>query len=297
MQKISLTIILIMISLFSNSQSKLKDRFKEANSEMNLRNMYQRIIWDMSVSNEYLFDQKKGEVKYTIEENGYEVITKPKILGTFNFNDDTFLWADKNPSINAELNNNVESFRKTLPKKYQKKKFKSNTDLNENLLSLFSYQLGANGYDQQRQDDTMIYYSLLEIRVFKDGKEIKVMEPKNHLTVLENQVYVSLIKEFHKEKLEVNKLSNEDKIETDEAFKRIKEVHLKYWLNEDSYFYPGLSWPCDFDEKVILDWKEFKTDDERVFVMFTTDLGWTIESYAYEIDSKTKGKKVIINKF
>lgn len=286
-----------MISFFSKGQSKLEDRFNEANAEMNLRNMYQRIVWDMSISNEYLFNQTKGEVKYIVKENGYEVIAKPKILGTFNFNNNTFLWADKNPSINTELNDSVESFRKTLPEKYQKKKFKSNTDLNENLLSLFSYQLGANGYDRKRQDDTMIYYSLLEIRVFKDGKEIKVMPPKNHLTVLENQAYVSLIKEFHKEKLKVNKLWNEDKIETDEALKRIKEVHLEYWLNEDPYFSPSLSWPCDFDEKTILEWKEFKTDDERIFVMFTTDLGWTIESYSYEIAPKAEGKKVIINEF
>ena len=149
-----------MFSFFSKGQSNLETRFSEANSDMNLRNMYQRIIWNMQPTNEYLFDQTKGEVKYTVEENGYEVIAKPKILGTFNLDDKTFLWSDKNPSINEKLNDKINSFRETLPKKYQKNKFKSDTDFNKNLLSLFSHYLNANGFDNQRQENTIIYYSL-----------------------------------------------------------------------------------------------------------------------------------------
>lgn len=286
-----------MFSFFSKGQSNLETRFSEANSDMNLRNMYQRIIWNMQPTNEYLFDQTKGEVKYTVEENGYEVIAKPKILGTFNLDDKTFLWSDKNPSINENLNDKIDSFRETLPKKYQKNKFKSDTDFNKNLLSLFSHHLNANGFDNQRQENSIIYYSLLEIRVFKNGKEIKKIEPKNHIKVLEKQNKVDIIRQFHNEKLEINKLYNDGKIESDEAFKKIKDVHLKYWLNEDSYFFPALSWPCDFDEKSVLEWKEFKTNDNRLFVMYTTDLGWTTESYAYEIDLSANGNKLIINEY
>ncbi|WP_120752529.1 DUF6882 domain-containing protein [Aquimarina sp. BL5] len=297
MQKSTLTIILIMLSFFSKGQSNLETRFSEANSDLSLRNMYQRIVWNMQPTNEYLFDQTKGEVKYIIEENGYEVIAIPKILGTFNLDDKTFLWADKNSSINKNLNDKVDSFRETLPKKYQKNKFKSDTDFIKDLLSLFSFHIDANGFDNQRQDNTIIYYSLLEISIFKNGKEIKVIKPKNHIQVLENTNNISRIREFHKEKLAVNKLYNDGEIESDEAFKRIKEVHLKYWLNEDTYFFPSLSWPCDFDEKSILKWLEFKTNDNRYFVMYTTDLGWTTESYAYEIDVNEKGDKTIINEY
>lgn len=286
-----------MFSFFSKGQTDLETRFSEADSDMSLRNMYQRIVWNMQPTNEYLFDQTKGEVKYTVEEKGYEVIVKPKILGTFNLDDKTFLWSDKNPSINDKLNDKVDSFRETLPKKYQKNKFKSDTDFIKNLLSLFSFHIDANGFDNQRQDNAIIYYSLLEIRIFKDGKKIKVIEPKNHIQVLESQNNVSRIKEFHKEKLVVNKLFNDSKIESDEAFKKVKDVHMKYWLNEDSYFFPSLSWPCDFDEKSILAWTEFKTEDNRLFVMYTTDLGWATESYAYEIDSDANGDKVIINEY
>ncbi len=286
-----------MFSFFSKGQSELDIRFSEANAELNLRNMYQRIIWGMYSVNKYVFDQTKGAIKYTIRDNGNEVIAKPKILGTFNLDNKTFLWADKNPSIDAKLNDKVNSFRATLPKKYQRNKFKSNIDFNINLLSLFSYHLDANGLDMVRQNNTIIYFSLLEIQVIKDDKELLIIEPKNHVQVTQNQNLINLIKEFHQEKLEVNKIYNERKLESNEAFKEIENIHLKYWLNEDPYFFPALSWPCYFDEKSILDWKIFKIGDNRIFVMYTTDIGWKKQSYAYEIDIHAEGKKVIINQY
>lgn len=42
--------------------------------------MYQRIVWNMQPTNQYLFDQTKGEVKYNVEENGFEAIVIPEIL-------------------------------------------------------------------------------------------------------------------------------------------------------------------------------------------------------------------------
>ncbi|WP_460219495.1 DUF6882 domain-containing protein [Psychroserpens sp. MEBiC05023] len=297
MQKTIITTLFIMFSFFSKGQSKLDAKFSEANSDMNLRNMYQRIVWQMQPTNQYLFDQNKGEVKYTVKENGYEVIATPKILGTFNLDDKTFLWADKNSSIHDHLNDKVASFRTTLPRAYQKNKFKSSTEFNTNLLALFSYLLNANGFDTQRQDNTIMYYALLNIKVFKEKQEHFVIEPNNHTIPLQVPQYIDLIKKFHNEKLNVNKQYNKDNISLDEAFKQIKAVHLKYWLNEDPYFFPSLSWPCDFDEKSILEWKEFKFDDGRHFVMYTTDLGWTTQSYAYEIDVIATGHKVIINEY
>ncbi|GAB5527088.1 MAG: hypothetical protein Roseis2KO_49600 [Roseivirga sp.] len=296
MRKTIFIFTLAMFSFLSKGQSDLENRFSAARAEMSLRNMYQTIAWQMQPINEYLFDQSKGEVKYLVEDKGYEVIAEPKILGTFNLDDKTFLWSDENPSIDVGLSDQVSSFRETLPKKYQKAKFKSDIAFNGNLLALFSHTLNANAFDIQRHDNTIIYYSLLEIRVFNGGKEVRTLEPKNHVEVLGDEKSLDLIREFHKEKLEVNALHNAGRIDTDKAFEKIERVHLKYWLNEDSYFFPSLCWPCDFDEKSVVDWKVFKTSDERVFVMYTTLAGGT-SSYAYEIDTKAKGRKVIINEY
>lgn len=286
-----------MFSFFSKGQSNLEAKFSEAHSDMRLRNMYQRIVWNMEPTNPYIFDQKKGEIKYTIEENGFEIIATPKVLGTFNLDDKTFLWSDKNPSIHKNLNNQVEAFRKTLPKKYQKNKFRSSTEFITDLLSLFSYQLNSNGFDSKRQDNAIIYFSLLEIKVLKDHKVVAIIEPKNHTSLIQNEQKIKLIKKFHQEKLEINKAYHEGSLDSNQAFEKIKSIHLKYWLNEDSYFFPSLSWPCDFDEKSILEWHEFKIDNNRHFVMYTIDLGWTTESYAYEIDLNANGNKVIVNEY
>lgn len=286
-----------MFSFFSKGQSDLKPQFSEANSNMSLRNMYQRIIWDMQPTNQYSFDQTKGIIKYFVQEKDLEVIAIPKILGTFNLNDDTFLWADKNSSINTALSDKVDSFRNSLPKKYQKSKFNSSIELNTNLLSLFSYKLDSNGYDSKRQDDIIIYYSLLDIKIFKEGTLVLSLEPKNHAVELEISENTSLIKKFHKEKLEINKEFNEQKINYRTAFEKIEKIHLKYWLNEDPYFFPSLEWPCDFDEKSIIEWKEFKIDSNRLFVMYSTNEGWSIESHAYEIDMNAKGDKRIKSEY
>ena len=297
MHKSILVIPLTIFSFFSRGQSSLETKFSEANTDMGLRNMYQRIVWNMQPTNQYLFDQTKGEVKYTIEENGHEVIAVPEILGTFNLDDKTFLWSDKNPSINKKLNGQVNSFRKTLPKQYQRDKFKSSIEFNTNLLSLFSYQLNSNGFDTKRQDNTIIYYSLLDIKVFKEGNEIMVIQPNNHNISIETPQYIPLIKDFHKEKLEINKRYRKKEISSNKAFNKVKRIHLKYWLNEDDYFFPSLCWPCDFDEESVLEWKEFKIDKTRHFVMYTTNFAGLTETYAYEIDLNGRGKKLIINEF
>ncbi|TCK67313.1 hypothetical protein DFQ05_1087 [Winogradskyella wandonensis] len=297
MQKPFFSIFMCALFFFSKGQSELESRFKTANSNMELRNMYQRIIWNMSPLNQYVFDQVKGEVKYLVEDNGYEVIAKTKILGTLNFDDNTFLWSDKNPSVYDNQSDKVAAFRNSLPEKYQKDKFKPKGDILGNLLSLFSYELNANAYDRQRQDNVLIFYTLLDITIFKDGEEIHKITPDSYSISVENPKYTNLIKAFHKEKLDINTKYKNKKLSFDDAFDDIENVHLNYWLNEDDYFFPSLCWPCNFDEKIVSDWKEFKIDDNRYFVMYKTFFADRYETYAYEIDLNAKGTKVIINEF
>lgn len=295
--KAILMIAFMMFTSFSKGQGDFNGKIAQANSEMNLRNMYQRILWQMQATNTYIFDQPKQKVTYTVEEKGYEVYSKPKILGTFNILDKTFLWADKNSSINKALSIDVDAFRKILPLEYQEDKFKSSVEFSRDLLALFSQYYNANGYDYQNQNNTIIFYSLMDIEVIKDGKTLLNLKPKSHIQTFENDVLITLIKNYHSEKLEINKLFNDGEIDDETAFEDIRKVHLKYWLNEDPYFFPSLCWPCDFDEESIVEWDVFKTDDDRTFVMYTTDLGWSTESFAYEINGNATSKKIIIASF
>jgi hypothetical protein len=283
--------------MLTKGQGNLDELFSKANSSIRYNNIYQKIIWDLRPTNEYLFDQTKGIIKYQTDNPEIHAIATPEILGTFNLDDKTFLWADKNESIQQHLSDKVKQFRSDLPHEYQQDKFISNSDLNENLLSLFSFGLNANGFDTQRQDNTIIYFSLMHIDVFENGKIKYSIRPESHFEIIENERLINTIKQFHREMVEINdKYYNKKELTDEEAFKAIQKVHLKYWLNEDEYYYPALSWPCDFDEKSTSDWKVVNLkNDTRIFVVYTANLGWTRESYAYEIEKTAKGDKIIIN--
>ncbi|MGB3149113.1 MAG: DUF6882 domain-containing protein [Maribacter sp.] len=292
-----LTSFCLLFCFMLKGQSDFDLKITAATTEMNLRNMYQKILWQMQPTNQYSFDQGTGEVRYTVKEKGYEVYVKPKVLGTFNLKDKTFLWADKNSSINKNISGDIDAFRKTIPIKYQKDKFKSSVEFSEDLLALLAHYLNANGSAYQRQENIIIFYALMNIKILKDGETLIDLEPKNHIKMVKNDTLITMIKKFHSEQLAINRLSNDGKIDDDTAFEQIKHVDLKYWHNEDPYFFPSLCWPCDFDEGSIVAWNVFKTEDDRTFVMYTTDQGWTVENYAYEIENISNSEKFIVNKF
>lgn len=295
-RKILFTIVLGALPLLCLGQSDLESRIAEAKEAMDLRNMYHTIRWNMSPLNEYFFDQEKGEVTYYVDDKGYEVIAKTKILGTWNLDDNTFLWADKNSSIFENQSDQVDAFRKTLPAQYQKDKFEPSDGILEDLLALFSYDLQANGYERKRQENVIVFYALLNIKIVKEGGEMEMIEPNSYHILLKKPQYIDLLKAFHKEKMEVNRQYKDKEISDTKAFRKIKKVHLKYWRNEDEYYFPTLCWPCHISAASVTDWKEFSIDD-RHFVMYTADVAGMSLTYAYEIDVKAKGTKVIIDEF
>lgn len=299
MYKILFLILTMTLPLSTNAQDILNDLFAHANSSIRYNNIYQKVIWDLRPTNEYLVDQTKGTIKYQTDNPKIYAIAGIKILGTFNLDDKTFLWADKNNSIQKYLSDKVEQFRDELPQKYQIDKFSSDTNFNKNLLSLFSFRLNANGFDSKRQENTIIYFALLQIEVFENEKIKYSIKPESHFEVIENERFINTVKQLHREMVAVNDRYYNKKELTDEAaFQAIKDVHLKYWLNEDEYYYPPLSWPCDFDEKSTSNWKVVKIKNEnRIFVVYDADLGWTIEHLAYEIDEDAKGNKIIIGEY
>lgn len=294
--KIALTLPLMMFSFFSKAQDSLEASFDQASAEMRVRNLYHTIVWHMCALNDYQFDQKEGKVTYTIIDTEAEVKAVPKVLGTFNLDDNTFLWADKNPSIRPALSERVNAFRAQLPQAYLQDKFKSTPDFSKNLLALFSLQINANGFDIQRQGNTIIYFALMQIDVFEAGKKTKTIEPGNHVTVIKNDEAINTIKAYHREKMVINRQRFLEQISSDEGFKKMADINTTYWLNSDGP--TSLSWPYEFDEKSTAHWQVFKiAEGNRVFVTFSSDLGYSIEQYAYETDIHADGKKIILGAY
>lgn len=128
------------------------------------RNLYQKIVWDISVRNAYQFDQTNRVVTFTNHDLGLEVRCRPDIVGTFNFEDKTFLWADENPSVEKGLSALCTEFRKSLPADLNLRKFESTIDLNAKILSAFCFSSDAEGSYYVRQGSAMIYFTLNDIR-------------------------------------------------------------------------------------------------------------------------------------
>lgn len=291
------TLILLISGIPAKGQAELETATAGATAEMGLRNMYHTISWGMSPLNPYLFDQDMGTVTYTVEEKGLEVIAQPKVLGTFNLKDKTFLWADQNVSIDKRLSDRVAAFRQSLPEAYQKAKFRATTESGLSLLALFGVQVDANATDFKRQDETVIYFALMQIEVRGEGKILRTLPPKNHVSLVQDDATLNLVKEFLGKKCAISKLHFEDNLDLEKADEQMVELHLQFWANEDPYFFPALSWPCADDPLSILNWQVFTVDGGRKFVMFVNNLGYSKEFRAYEIDTKSTGRKMIINEY
>lgn len=281
-----------------NIPESLVQRCREAQLMMRFPIFYQKIIWGMSPLNRFDLVQSEDTLSYVTDRTGYKVLAEPRILGTHNLDDQTFLWADKNPSISPGLSSEVWDFRKTLPEIFSADKFLSTPKFNRDLVALFGQQLQANAFDILRKDRVILYCVLLGIQVFKGEKLLYQIPSEPHVRLLEKPSLLSIIKEYHKERYEVNRKRNDHEIGIDEAFDQIQEVHNRYWNNDDPYHSPGLSWPCDFAPDVTGDWQVFELlKEKRLFVTYSSDVGWKTQFFAYEIDPLADGKKCIINEF
>jgi hypothetical protein len=289
----------MLFSFFAKGQDNLEKRFAEAISSMRYNNIYNKIIWDHQPTNKYMVDQTKGTIHYTTDNPSISAVAQIEVLGTFNLDDKTFLWSDRNASIDKTLSDKVGQLRSGLPQRYQGNKFTSNIEFNQKLLALFSHQLNANGFDIVRQKNTIVYFALMKIDVLEKDKIKSTINLEPHINIVRNDDLIKTIKQFHQEKVEVNdKHFNKKKLTSDEAFDAIYKVHLKYWLNEDEYFFPALCSPCDFDEKSTSDWQVLQLKgSNRTFVLYSSNSRLSIEHYAYEIDPNAKGDKVIIGNF
>ena len=285
-------------SFFVNGQDHLEKQFQEAISFTRYGNIYNRIIWDSRPTNEYEFDQSKGTIRYQTDNPGIHAVAQLAVLGTFNLTDSTFLWADKNNSIQSHLSREVATFRQSLPEKYQPDKFLSNVDWIKKLLALFSYRLRANGSDFIRQDDRIIFFALTTINVFENNHIKSTIDLTPHFDIVQRNDLISIVKQFHNEMFDINAKLNNELLTDEEAMKAVNKIHLKYWLNEDDYYSPSLCWPCDFAEESTRDWAVIKLrGTDRVFVVYTSDFEGDPEHHAYEISKKHRGNKMIIAEF
>jgi hypothetical protein len=287
----------LMFPLTAKAQDDFNQKLTKAVSDCRYQNLYHFVTWGFAATNAYVFDQDKGTVTYSTDHEDLTIVAKPEILGTFNLKQKTFLWGDKNKFADPKLTANLEAFRKQLPEAYTKEKVKTDVDLCEKLLALYSKHLDANAYDYRRQDETIIFFSLMQIDVLRKDTLLKSLPPKPHTAIIQNDALIETIKEYHNEKMEVNRLYQSGKLSNDSAFKAMEDIQIKYRIGHN--YDVSLCDRCNYDKQYATNWAVIKfNENERIFVVYSSNyMNASLYHYSYEIDAKAVGKQVILDSY
>ncbi len=293
-----LPFISLLFPLAAKAQEHFTEQLDQAVSTMRYNNLYHFVTWGFAPTNYYEFDQDKGIVTYTTDHENLTIEAVPEVLGTFNLKDNTFLWGDKNKSVDAKLTTELAVFRQQLSAAYAKDKFKTEVNFCIKLLALYSLQLNANGYDYRRQDNTIIFYALMKVDVFEKGALIKTIIPTKHTEAITNNALIEKIKQYHREKMDINKQAYASKkLSQDDAFKAMEAILQKYWKTDN--YDVSLCDRCEYNEQYVSDWAVIKFNDtNRVFVVYSTNyMQFSLYHLAYEVDAGADREKVILGSY
>ena len=282
----------------AKAQENLTGQLEEAVYTMRYNNLYQCVTWGFSATNSYEFNQDKGIVTYATDKENLTIEAVPEVLGTFNLKDNTFLWGDKNKSVDQKLTGKLSTFRQQLPEAYTKDKFKTEVNFCIKLLALYGLKLNANGYDYRRQDNTIIFYALLKIDVYENAKLTQTIIPQANTEIINNGALIEKIKQYHREKMAINRQVYESKkISNDEAFKAMEAIQQKYWIADD--YDVSLCERCEYNEQYTSEWAVVKfKDTNRRFVIYSTNyMQFSLSYLAYEVVASAEGEKIILGSY
>jgi len=293
-----LPLIGLLFPFAAKTQDNFTAQLDQAESTMRYNNLYHFITWGFAPTNYYEFDQDKGIVTYTTDHENLTIEAVPEVMGTYNLDDKTFLWGDKNKSVEEKLTTKMAAFRHQLPASYANDKFKTEVNFCIKLLALYSLQQNANGYDYKRQDNTIIFYAIMKIDVYEKEKLVKTLAPQAHTDIIQNETLIGKIRQYHREKMAINRQFHESKkISQDDAFNAMEEIEKKYWLKDD--FDVSLCDRCAYDEQYTSDWAVIKFKEaNRVFVVYSTNyMQFSVSHLGYEADAGVDVGKVILGSY
>lgn len=290
------TLLGLFLSLNLHAQPSVDPMLESLAYEMRANNLYHQLVWDFVPTNVYLFNQENGTITYTTE-NGNTVETEVEIMGSYFLGDKTFLWADKNKSVDAKWCTQVNGFRALLPEPCQKPKFKTTVDYLKMLSASFGGHIKANAADYVRQDQTILFFALKKIKIFENGKHIKTIPPGWHglrETIPEKE---QILQEFLSGYVQINLQYNKDKDDS-KGFEALDSLKALFVEDPDDF----LTLQAPFKHSVpfgqAIQSIRFPDLPRRVFILFSTqEKPWPDKHRAYEINPQGSGKKIFLQSF
>jgi hypothetical protein len=289
-----------LLSLFLvpalHAQPPLSSELQALAFKMRTNNLYHQLVWDFAPTNSYTFNQDNGTITYTNDAEK-TIVAEVEIMGSFFLGDKTFLWADKNKSVDTRWCTQVNGFRELLPEPCRVPKFNTTVDYLRMLSAAFGGHLKANAVDYVRQDETIIFFALKKVEIFEQDKLVKTIAPGMQGI----QEYVpektALLEEFMDGYVQINQQYNKHNNESKgfDALDSLKALYI-----DDPNEGLSLQKPFKHTNPYGQEFKGVGFEDlpGRVFILFSTrEQPWPNTHKAYEINPEGKGKKIFLRSF
>lgn len=202
--------------------------------QMRSNNLYQHLLWDFMPINPYSFNQSNGNITYT-NDAGKTIVANVEIMGSFFLGDNTFLWADKNKSVDARWCTRVAGFRQLLPEPCRVPKFNTTVDYLIMLSAAFGGHLNANAVDYVRQGETILFFALKQVEIIgvdDANKSIVLPVPCHKVVVASEQI--GLLKDYLQKYIQINQDYIKSK-DNKAAFDALDQLKAAYFEDFDDF--------------------------------------------------------------
>lgn len=290
------SILSLLFATSLQAQPALSPKLMERAFAMRANNLYHQLVWDFVPTNAYTFDQDKGNITYTTD-RGNRVVAEVEIMGSFYLGDKTFLWADKNKSVDARWCTGIDGFRELLPEPCRVPKFNTTVDYLRMLSAAFGGHLQANAVDYLRQDETIIFFALKKVEIF-EGNQLKLrIDPKQQAIATSAPNEVSKVVQYIDAYVQINIDYNKNN-DADASFAALDSLKLSFFQHADDFLPLIKPFKATHPYARDIECVRFPQFTDRLFVLFSTGQEpWPKEHRAYEVNTSEKDTKVLLNGF
>jgi len=290
------SILSLLFATSLQAQPALSPKLMERALAMRANNLYHQLVWDFVPTNAYTFDQDKGNITYTTD-RGNRVVAEVEIMGSFYLGDKTFLWADKNKSVDARWCTRVDGFRELLPEPCRVPKFNTTVDYLRMLSAAFGGHLQANAVDYLRQDETIIFFALKKVEIFEGNQLKQRIDPKQHAVATSAPSEVSKVVQYIDAYVQINIDYNKNN-DADASFAALDSLKLSFFKHVDDFLPLIKPFKATHPYARDIECVRFPQFTDRLFVDFSTGQEpWPKEHRAYEVNTSEKDTKVLLNGF
>jgi hypothetical protein len=274
--------------------------------ELRLKTATHDRIWHLSQAN-WAVDQDAGKIVFTMPD-GTTATAPVQIVGTYNKDDGSWLWAWDHPSVQLPLREHasaVRAFGQTHGiADLTMRKLDCTTDRAWEFTALACHFNEAQGAYCGPAGSALVFMTFgaisLEKKSAQSTRGAKEFRPIAGLTKIDAPDALQFLHEYFALQYEIERAFHEapkEKITgaiAKPAIAKKKDVYHRYWrCDEDDCLPRSIGWPSDYDLSRTSNWRIFQLGNDSYRIAYAVD---RLE-YAYDVKRFEDGLKIIDHLF